>query len=149
VSLGDAVVVAKVLPADETPPTYAQNWNLITGKLGNNLVPVTEPAVSPDPTDGRSLTAFNYRSCYGHICGLNAEFEVEFLFTTLKVAKKFCRDISSPQAYFKAGQYPTQYCYEYDESSDSYRVYITKFAYFRASTGILDPFKKHHPRHPK
>jgi hypothetical protein len=66
---------------------------------------------------------------YGHICALFATTEFDHLKTTVKVSKTVCRTMYTPQTFLKAGQYPTQFCFEYDDSLDSYRVYLNKFAY--------------------
>jgi hypothetical protein len=149
ISCAEIPAVAAILPADETPPTYAQDWNLVVGKVGNILVPTTEPSWTPDPNDGDNPTELRYITSYGHINGLYFSSTIDYLKSKV-LSSKVCKSIYTPQAFKNAGKYATKYCYKYDPHLDSYLVYLTKFAYFRASTGVLDPFtKSHHSHHPK
>jgi hypothetical protein len=84
----DMYQVGKGLPPDETPPIYAQDWNLIIGHVGNLIVQTTKPSWTPDLNDGISPSELKYVTCYGHICGIFVKAEFDHLNTTIKVSAR-------------------------------------------------------------
>lgn len=119
--------VAQHLPADQLPPGHI-NVGAVEPGMGNHYIDSTAPEFNGD----MFTHTFIYGSDQGNLIFMEPMITVAWL---QQIGGVECYDISMPQAFPEAGEYPTQYCMRYDPADDAYAVYYRAFASFPASEG--------------
>jgi hypothetical protein len=110
----------KPVPAAYVHPDHA-DVGAVVGQMGNHLIDTRTPELAeggPPFTHTWIYGAFDGRIIFHEVMATNA-----FLAAT----PDLCADIKQPQAWERAGHYPTRYCFRRDGADGSMRIYMTDF----------------------
>lgn len=108
------------VPAAYVHPDHA-DVGAVVGQMGNHLIDTKTPELAeggPPFTHTWVYGAFDGRIIFHEVMATNA-----FLTTT----PDLCADVKQPEAWERAGYYPTQYCFRRDPGDDSLRIYMSDF----------------------
>jgi hypothetical protein len=117
--------VAEHLAPDQLPPGHI-NVGAVEPGMGNHYIDSTAPEFN-----GETFThTFIYGSNEGDLIFMEPMITMAWLD---ELTSTTCFDISMPEAFPEAGDYPTEYCMRYRPNDDAYAVYYRSFASFDAS----------------
>lgn len=89
------------------------------GRMGDHLLNSKSPELAPDPKDKKKFT---HTWIFGSYEGQITFYETMMTREYLLGKPQECFDIKLPQAWQRAGYYPTRYCIRHDSDSDTFRV---------------------------
>lgn len=104
----------------DVPPRYIApdhaNVKAAVSKMGNHLIDVRTPELGDPP---KTFThTWIYGAYDGHITFYEPMITMEFL----RGKPNLCAPIRQPEAWERAGYYPTEYCVRYDDAAKVTRV---------------------------
>ncbi len=117
---GDFKRASKPVPVKYVHPDHVSVGATVQ-KMGDHLINTKAPEFAKPPV--KFTHTFIYGADDGHITFFEPMVTVEFLLSK----PKQCIDLKLPQAWERAGYYPTQYCIRYLAAKDEFTVSLEGF----------------------
>jgi len=116
----DFELAVKPVPAKYVNPDHI-NVQAAVGQMGNHLIDSKTPELGNPPQP------FTHTWIYGAFDGHVIFHEVMVTRDFLANGGDACADVKQPEAWEKAGYYPTRYCFRHD-AEGGLKVFMTDFA---------------------